>query len=85
MFRGCGDGLLLIALDLKPAELGARLDSVNTDLLSTGNVMVQASFGVTEFDDIDDRLHALQRADLAMYERRRECAALRILNAFGSG
>ena len=47
--------------------------------------MVQASFGVTEFDDIDDRLNALQRADLAMYERRHECAALRILNAFGSG
>jgi len=85
LFRWGGDEFLLIAFDLKPAELWSRLGSVNTDLLSTGNVMVQASFGVTEFVDVDDLLNALQRADLAMYERRRECAALRIQDAFGSG
>ena len=84
LFRWGGDEFVLIAFDLKPTELWSRLGSVNTDLLSTGNVMVQVSFGMTEFIDVNDLLNALQRADLAMYERRREFAALRRQDAFGS-
>ena len=32
LFRGCGDGLLLIALDFKPAELWSRLGAVSTPI-----------------------------------------------------
>jgi diguanylate cyclase (GGDEF)-like protein len=76
LFRWGGDEFLLVTLDRNAAEVAAQLELLNPVLAVPRSVRVQVSYGVVEFGVIDELSGAVRRADVFMYARKRERAAL---------